>query len=90
MASTAEFTKHGDSNERSVAPAAHGRAPILYVLSGDDALLLELGPRLGTRYRTRPIDSADQISAPTAAPWALMIDATARTDARCEFSDGLF
>ncbi len=60
------------------------RAPILYVLSSDDTLLLELGPLLGTRYRTRPIDSAEQIAPASATPWALMIDATARPDARAQ------
>jgi TonB family protein len=54
------------------------------VLAGDDALLLELGPLLGTRYRTRPIDSAEQIAPASTTPWALMIDATARTDARAQ------
>ena len=84
MANTAQPAEHNDLEAPAVAPAVHGRAPILYLLSGDDALLLELGPLLGTRYRTRPIDSADQIDPITTAPWALMIDATARTDARAQ------
>lgn len=66
------------------APAVHGRAPVMYVLSGDDALLLELGPLLGTRYRTRPIDSPEQIAPSTTTPWALIIDASTRTDARAQ------
>jgi TonB family protein len=57
---------------------------VLYVLSGDDALLLELGPLLGTRYRTRPIDSAEQIAPAGTTAWALMIDAVARSDARAQ------
>lgn len=84
MANTAQSAEHNDLEARAVAPAVHGRAPIMYLLSGDDALLLELGPLLGARYRTRPIESADQIDPITTAPWALMIDATARTDARAQ------
>ena len=85
MANTAQSAQPNDQESRAAAsPAVHGRAPILYVLSGDDALLLELGPLLGTRYRTRPIDTAEQIAPASATPWALMIDASARTDARAQ------
>ena len=42
------------------------------------------GPLLGTRYRTRPIDTADQIAPASVTPWALMIDASARPDARAQ------
>ena len=85
------MTKTGQTAKRSIeaarvaaAPAGGGRTRVLYLLSGDDGLLLELGPMLGARYRTRPIDSAEQIESAGAAPWALMIDATARTDARAQ------
>jgi TonB family protein len=85
VANTAQSAHSKDQETRSgAAPAVHGRAPILYVLSGDDALLLELGPLLGTRYRTRPIESTEQIAPSAATPWALMIDAAARTDARAQ------
>jgi len=84
VANTAQPRTFDEHRALGAAPAAHGRAPVLYVLSGDDALLLELGPLLGTRYRTRPIDTADQIVATTSTPWALMIDATARPDARAQ------
>jgi len=40
----------------------------LYLLSGDDGLLLELGPLLGDRYRSRPIDAADEIDAGSLLP----------------------
>jgi TonB family protein len=74
------------SQERRDQPAlaAAGRRRDLYLLSGDDSLLLELGPLLGDRYRCRPIDAADQIDAGGLAPWLLIIDATARTDARAQ------
>lgn len=66
------------------AQAGVGRRRDLYLLSGDDGLLLELGPLLGDRYRTRPIESAEELNQAGAAPWLLIIDATARTDARAQ------
>ncbi|HLQ11935.1 MAG TPA: energy transducer TonB [Steroidobacteraceae bacterium] len=66
------------------AAAAAGRRKDLYLLSGDDSLLLELGPLLGDRYRSRPIDAADQIEGASLAPWLLVIDATDRHDARAQ------
>ena len=73
------------SQERHHKPgAAAARRRDLYMLSGDDSLLLELGPLLGDRYRSRPIDAADQIDAESLVPWLLIIDATARTDARAQ------
>ena len=85
MADTA-YSANPDGQEprAGTTPAVHGRAPVLYVLTGDDTLLLELGPLLGTRYRTRPIDSAEQITPSNTSPWALMIDASARGDARAQ------
>jgi len=84
VADSAQSANPESHETRAATPALHGRAPILYVLSGDDALLLELGPLLGTRYRTRPIDTAEQIAPASATPWALMIDASARADARAQ------
>jgi len=63
---------------------AANRRPVLFLLSSDDGLLIELGPLLGDRYRTRPIDSSEQLEAPADVPWALLIDATTRTDARAQ------
>ena len=85
MPSTAEPSS-SPSQERHDKPAsaAVGRRKDLYLLSGDDSLLLELGPLLGDRYRSRPIDAADQIDAVSLVPWLLIIDATARTDARAQ------
>jgi TonB family protein len=64
--------------------AAANRRPVLFLLSSDDGLLIELGPLIGDRYRTRPIDSAEQLEAPADVPWALLIDATTRKDARAQ------
>lgn len=69
---------------RTTARVAGSRRPVLFLLSSDDGLLIELGPLLGDRYRTRPLDSADQLEAPADAPWALLIDATTRNDARAQ------
>jgi TonB family protein len=83
VAGGAGFARH--TNEEALAAArVNARAPVVYLLSGDDGLLLELGPLMGARYRTRPIDSAEQIAPPGTAPWALIIDATARSDARAQ------
>ena len=64
--------------------AAANRRPVLFLLSSDDGLLIELGPLLGDRYRTRPIDSSEQLEAPADVHWALLIDATTRKDARAQ------
>jgi TonB family protein len=67
-------------------PSADGarvrrRRPDAYVLSSDDALLLELGPLLGERFRSRPVDQIEDLPAESAVPWLAVIDAT-RPDAR--------
>ena len=83
MAGSLNSARH--TNEQALAAApVNARAPVVYLLSGDDGLLLELGPLMGARYRTRPIDSAEQIAPSGTAPWALIIDATVRTDARAQ------
>lgn len=53
-----------------------------WLLSVDDGLLLELGPLLGDRYRTRPIDSAEALSEAGDTPWLMVFDAALRHDAR--------
>ena len=83
MPGSANSARHTKEQALAAAPV-NARAPVVYLLSGDDGLLLELGPLMGARYRTRPIDSAEQIAPSGTAPWALIIDATARTDARAQ------
>src|SRR6478672_11374525 len=84
VSSTARPDEHGDEAAPAARPGGLARTPILYLYSGDDTLLIELGPVLGARYRTRPIESTEQIAPPPAGPWALLIDATARPDARAQ------
>ncbi len=84
MSSTAPSATPSAEAAPATRPGALARAPVLYLYSGDDTLLLELGPVLGARYRTRPIDSTEQIAPPGAGAWALLIDATARADARAQ------
>ena len=72
---------------REVAPpvargAVTGKRRDAWLLSGDDGLLLELGPLLGERFRTHPIDSPDALKDAGPAPWLLVFDATTRRDAR--------
>jgi TonB family protein len=84
VSSTAPSATPSTEAAPATRPGALARAPVLYLYSGDDTLLLELGPMLGVRYRTRPIDSTEQIAPPGGGPWALLIDATARSDARAQ------
>lgn len=85
MASTGPSSQRtGQEAHSTTAPATGSRRPALYLLSSDDALLIELGPLLGDRYRTRPIDSAEQLEPAGDASWAMLIDATTRTDARAQ------
>lgn len=60
---------------------ARRRRPDAYVISSDDALLLELGPLLGERFRSRPVEQIEDLPANSAVPWLAVIDAT-RPDAR--------
>ncbi len=62
--------------------AVAGKRRDAWLLSGDDGLLLELGPLLGERFRTRPIDSPDALKDAGPTPWLLVFDATTRRDAR--------
>ena len=85
MASTGQSSQRAGQEARTTtAPTAGNRRPVLYLLSSDDGLLIELGPLLGSRYRTRPIDSAEQLEPAGELPWAMLIDATTRTDARAQ------
>lgn len=86
MASSGPAGKHAGqaAPPQAANRAAANRRPVLFLLSSDDGLLIELGPLLGERYRTRPIDSAEQLEAPADVHWALLIDATTRKDARAQ------
>ncbi|HTY50258.1 MAG TPA: energy transducer TonB [Steroidobacteraceae bacterium] len=77
-----------ESAARQSVAAPHG-APLrarrfeAVIVSKDDALLLELGPLLGDRYRTRMVDDLEAVPAPGGSSrWFLIFDASARTDAR--------
>ena len=73
------------ATREAAAPVARGAVPgkrrDAWLLSGDDGLLLELGPLLGERFRTRPIDSPDALIDAGTTPWLLVFDATTRRDA---------
>jgi TonB family protein len=73
-------------NPRSSQPSAPasgaGKRRDAWLLSVDDGLLLELGPLLGDRYRTRPIDGIDALAEAGSSPWMLIFDASLRHDAR--------
>jgi TonB family protein len=55
------------------------------VLSNDDGLIIDLGPVLGDRYRTRPVDSLDELaSAPFRGERLVLLDAVHRPGAAAE------
>ncbi len=63
--------------------AARTRRIEAVVLSGDDDLIIDLGPVLGDRYRTRPLDSADDLAAnPLSGDSLIILDGVRRPDAR--------
>jgi TonB family protein len=66
----------------ATSPVARTRRTELFVLSSDDGLLLELGPVLGERFRTRPIEQPSEVAAAAGRPYIVLLDATARPDAR--------
>ncbi|HTT06890.1 MAG TPA: TonB family protein [Steroidobacteraceae bacterium] len=53
------------------------------VVCNDDALLIELGPLLGERFRTHSVDNPAEIAAAVAAPrWVGIVDVDSLPDAR--------
>lgn len=75
ITSTNDATTAGDGG------AARERRCDAYILSSDDVLLLELGPAIGDRFRTRPVERIEELPTADAAPWVGFIDGT-RPDAR--------
>ena len=63
---------------------AGGRRKDLYLLSTDDNLLLELGPLVGEAFRTRPIETAEQLNDAGSVPWLVFIDARVLADAQAQ------
>jgi TonB family protein len=66
----------------AISPVARTRRTELFVLSSDDGLLLELGPVLGERFRTRPIEQPSEVAAAAGRSYIVLLDATGRPDAR--------
>jgi TonB family protein len=64
---------------------ARTRRIVAVVISNDDGLIIDLGPYLGDRYRTRPVDNADELAAnPVDGEWLAILDAVHRPDAMAE------
>ncbi|MFI4868719.1 MAG: energy transducer TonB [Steroidobacterales bacterium] len=60
----------------------HRRTEVL-IVSGDDDFLIELGPVLGDRYRTRTLDSVEAIASSSAGSrWLAIVDTASLPDAR--------
>lgn len=65
--------------------AARTRRIEAVVLSSDDGLIIDLGPVLGERYRTRPVDSLDELIATRFDGERLvLLDAVHRSDAAAD------
>lgn len=74
-----------NSTAKMMAPVAtrSSRRPEAFILSSDDALLLELGPAFGDRFRSRPIDQLEELNASgESSGWLAVVDAASRTDGR--------
>jgi TonB family protein len=67
-------TSTGPGHERPSAAAPGTRRREAWLLSADDLLLIELGPLLGDRYRTHPIDDAEALHRASADGWLLLLD----------------
>ena len=53
------------------------------LISSNDEFIIELGPILGDRYRTRPVENPEVIAAATdASRWISLVDAASLPDAR--------
>ena len=69
-----------DAQATGDGPARERRTDA-FIISSDDTLLLELGPAIGDRFRTRPIETMEELPAAGATPWIAFIDGN-RPDAR--------
>jgi len=76
MQSPATMTAPGSNRQPS-----QGRRPEVFILSSDDALLIELGPALGDRFRSRPVEQLEELNA-SDSRWLGIIDASSRADGR--------
>lgn len=65
-------------------PAQQVRRPEAFILSSDDALVLEMGPAFGDRFRSKPIDKLDELNANVSSEsrWLAVIDTASRPDGR--------
>jgi TonB family protein len=78
MALSARIPEHG-AHEHVRPP----RRLDVYLISGDDAFLIEAGPAFSDRFRTRSIDNAAALpDSSEDKNWFVVLDATAEPDAR--------
>lgn len=86
VASVPEVSETMNPNAHGSARPAEAQRPRArrldaWILSGDDSFLLELGPALGERFRTRPVDDAADVEPVGTTPWLAIIDG-GRADTR--------
>ena len=81
MSSTGR-TSQTAGQERPSTTQQSQRRREAWVLTGDDALLIELGPALGDRYRTHLAEDAQALERANLAAAILLLDASTLPDAR--------
>jgi TonB family protein len=81
VSSTGRTSQPAGQERPGSAPQGQRRREA-WVLTGDDALLIEIGPALGDRYRTRLADDAQSLEHASLASAVLLLDASTQPDAR--------
>jgi len=67
-----------------LTPSPGQRRRDAWLLSGDDLLLIELGPLLGEHYRTHPVDNIEALARASASGWMLLLDVIDLPDAQAQ------
>jgi TonB family protein len=66
-----------DSTLAGEAPRSRARLIDAFVVAADDTFILELGPLIGTRFRTRPVERLEDIETVGSTRWLALIDGSA-------------
>jgi TonB family protein len=66
-----------DSTLTGEAPRPRARLIDAFIVAADDSFTLELGPMLGARFRTRPVERLEDIESVGSARWLALIDGSA-------------
>ena len=66
-----------DSSPTGEAPRPRARLIDAFIVAADDSFTLELGPLLGARFRTRPVEQLEDIESVGSTRWLALIDGSA-------------